>query len=96
MAKNIDVIRAFIDGDGYSSSSSTKNLRYVAHIRELVNYNTTLARYDHGNHGWYIMVNRKKYSRTTSKIQTQLMEELKNKNIELVDMHTGEIITQKQ
>lgn len=94
MAKNIDVIRAFVDGSDTSLSSSTKNLRYIAHTRELVNYNTTLARYDHNAHGWYIMVNRNKYSVTTSKIQHYLMIELKHKNIELVDLNTGEVITE--
>ena len=77
--RNIEVIRAFKNG-------ATKGLACHLYIKgnELINYSTTLAWRDE-NGGFH--VNTKKYSVTTSKIQSAIMSELGEK---IVEKYVGE------
>lgn len=69
--KNIDVIKAFIEGKAAHSS----NWNLISGSNALINYRTALAqRTPNGN----IIVNITKYSVTTSKIQNWLLRELEN------------------
>lgn len=68
MARNIDVVNAFINGE---SKPKTKNLRIEGD--KLFNYNTVIAERDCNGR---ILVNVTKYSRSTSTIQNMLMKEL--------------------
>lgn len=65
--KNIDVIRAFLA----RVPAKTANLRSTGST--LVNYNTTLAYWSDSGE---LILNTSYYSRTTSRIQSQLKSEL--------------------
>lgn len=73
MAKNIDVIHAFING---ADKPKTKNLRIE--YNKLINYNTVIAECD-GNQ-W--IVNVTKYSQSTTTIQNALIKEMSNAGLE--------------
>jgi hypothetical protein len=73
--KNEKVIENFITQFSQNCTSHTKNLYTCNDNSELVNYRTTLAKFDHENRKLYVNIT--KYSVTTSKIQTYLKRELK-------------------
>lgn len=76
---NGGVIEAFITRRGGNARSHNNNLRYSFCYGELVNYNTVIARWDEDKK---LEVNLRKYSRTTSKIQTQLLNAIKRHGLE--------------
>lgn len=67
MAKNIDVIEAFVNG---GKAPKTQNLRVIddGEVSKLVNYDTVIAQ----RVGNEFTVNNTKYSVSTSKIQGQV------------------------
>lgn len=75
MAKNIDVIQDFINGD---NKPKTKNLRIED--SRLINYNTVIA--ERSKYGNAFVVNITKYSTSTSTIQNKLMSELNRRYLE--------------
>lgn len=76
---NGGVIEAFVTRRGNNAHSHNNNLRYSFCYGELVNYNTVIARWDEDKK---LEVNLRKYSRTTSKIQTQLLNAIKRHGLE--------------
>lgn len=76
---NDGVIEAFVIRRGNNARSHNNNLRYSFCYGELVNYNTVIARW---NEDKKLEVNLRKYSRTTSKIQTQLLNAIKRHGLE--------------
>ena len=72
--KNEKVIENFIGQIYNDSKSGTGNLYTTNDNNKLVNYSTTIAKFDHNNKKLYVNVT--KYSVTTSKIQTYLKREL--------------------
>ena len=76
---NDGVIEAFVIRRGDNARSHNNNLRYSFCYGELVNYNTVIARW---NEDKKLEVNLRKYSRTTSKIQTQLLNAIKRHDLE--------------
>lgn len=75
MAKNIDVIQAFIDG---ASRPKTNNLRIEGN--KLVNYGTVIAeRYDEGDFDF--IVNATKYSMSTTRIQNALINAIEDNGL---------------
>lgn len=78
---NAGVIEAFVTLRGGNARSHNNNLRYSFCYGELVNYNTVIARWN-WNEPRELEVNLRKYSRTTSKIQTQLLKAIKEHGLE--------------
>ena len=77
MAKNIDVIHAFIHG---GTKTKTKNLRIEDN--KLINYGTAIAeRYEKMDDELGYVVNTTKYSQSTSTIQNALVRELDDRGI---------------
>lgn len=76
--KNIDVLRAFVDG-ALAGESHTGNLFIAGN--KLFNYSTCIAERVSG--GGFI-VNITRYSRTTSTIQNKLLYLLENSKVEKV------------
>ena len=76
---NGGVIEAFVTHRGGNAYSHNKNLRYSLCYGTLVNYNTVIARWTEDKK---LEVNLRKYSRTTSKIQTQLLKAIKEHGLE--------------
>jgi hypothetical protein len=72
MAKNIDVIKAFVNGD-----SKPKTTNVYIDGDKLFNYNTVLAqRTPKDGGGFKFTLNETNYSRTTSAIQSGLRYEI--------------------
>ena len=80
MAKNIDVIEAFIVG---RKDVKTKKL-YVTG-RRLYNYDTCIAEREESNGQTSFKVNKTKYSGATTAIQNNLIVLLSNDNVEYFD-----------
>jgi hypothetical protein len=76
---NDGVIEAFVTRRGDNARSHNNNLRYSFCYGTLVNYTTVIARW---NEAKKLEVNLRKYSRTTSKIQTQLLNAIKRHGLE--------------
>lgn len=76
---NDGVIEAFVTHRGSNAYSHNKNLRYSFCYGELVNYSTVIARWTEDKK---LEVNLRKYSRTTSKIQTQLLNAINRHGLE--------------
>lgn len=76
---NAGVIEAFVTRRGDDARSHNKNLRYSFCYGILVNYSTVIARWTEDKK---LEVNLRKYSRTTSKIQTQLLRAIKEHGLE--------------
>lgn len=73
LTNNGGVIFAFINKSEKWVDSHNHNLRYSPWFGgELVNYKTVIAKWD----GDRVLLDERKYSRTTSKIQTQLRNAL--------------------
>ena len=68
LTSNQGVINAFVNQSSERTESHNHNLRYDPDFGKLVNYQTTIARWENG----YIWMDARKFSRTTSKIQTML------------------------
>lgn len=69
--KNVDVIKSFVIGDNWANK--TKNLKIDGD--KLMNYDTVIAqRVDHNN----IILNMTKYSQSTTTIQNQVLDTLRN------------------
>ena len=69
--KNVDVIKSFVVGDNWVNK--TKNLKIDGD--KLVNYDTVIAqRVDDNN----IILNMTKYSQSTTTIQNQVLDALRN------------------
>ena len=71
MAKNIDVVQAFMNGE---DRPKTKNLRIENN--KLVNYGTVIA--ERSNNLDRFVVNVTKYSQSTTTIQNMLLREIDN------------------
>lgn len=81
MAKNIEVVEAFFNGQ---NSGKTTNL-YIEN-NKLVNYYTALAeRVPRGDGSFHFILNETKYSRSTSAIQSMIRKEAQNHSFETVD-----------
>lgn len=74
---NRDVMKAFANRE----KARTRNL-HATNEQTLVNYTTPIAWWENGT----CYVTTKKYSATTSKIQTQLKDELAQKNIAYLEV----------
>lgn len=73
LTNNGGVITAFINKSEKWTDSHNHNLRYSPwRGGELINYQTIIAKWD----GNKVLLDERKYSRTTSKIQTQLRNAL--------------------
>lgn len=85
MTKNIDVIKAFVNGE---SKPHTKNLKIIGDT--LVNYNTCLVqRIPQANGGFVFLNNTTKYSVSTSKIQSYIRSYLYGKVVEVSNVRMG-------
>ena len=75
MAKNVDVLKAFVNGE---SKPKTKNLRIEGD--KLFNYNTCIAERwaKIGGQEYGFVVNVTKYSQSTTTIQNQLVRMLEH------------------
>lgn len=76
MAKNIDVMDSFVNGD---SKPKTKNL-YIDGDK-LINYGTVIAERHLNGGRYYFTVNTTKYSMSTTAIQNQLQRLLTGNGI---------------
>lgn len=77
MAKNIEVIKAFIHG---GTKTKTRNL-YIDNDK-LINYGTTIAERVWNSGRYFYTVNVSKYSQSTTTIQNALQRELQDRGIE--------------
>lgn len=83
LTNNGGVITAFINKSEKWTDSHNHNLRYSPWFGgELVNYRTVIAKWD----GDTVLVDSRKYSRTTSKIQTQLKNALMQAGIKTAQL----------
>lgn len=85
--KNIEVIRTFVNG---GTKAKTKNLHIDGD--KLINYNTCIAVRKSGN----IVINNKKYSVTTSKIQNMLRREIPSYKVQEVETEEAVLKILKQ
>lgn len=83
MAKNIDVLKAFVSGD---DNVKTKNLKIEGD--QLINYDTVIAERKWMPSGeFYFTVNTTKYSNSTTTTQNKLLDLLSDRQDNLVKVN---------